>query len=269
MAAAVKITRLDYTASELHGLAAKNNHGAQVLRLLALAFVLDGQPRHEAAQRAGMDRQILRDWVHRYNAEGLSGLKSIRRSGRKALMPMCGRQSVNDPRWCGTTIMIPSISLAPSTPDRGVGAAIIMPAVNTEAMNEHLKEIDTQVSDGAHAVLILDGAGWHQTGGQLQVTDNITLLHLPPYAPELNPVENVWEYLRANKLCGRVWHRSVAKQTFTGRPTEGAPARTDGGTPVTAKRTIHPLDKHESLLRSVGITSLPRPLSDRPGSGQW
>jgi len=90
-------------------------------------------------------------------------------------------------------------------PDRGVGAAIIMPAVNTEAMNEHLKEIGTQVSDGAHAVLVLDGAGWHQTGGRLQVPDNITLLHLPPYAPELNPVENVWEYLRANKLCGLVW----------------------------------------------------------------
>jgi hypothetical protein len=89
--------------------------------------------------------------------------------------------------------------------DRGVGAAIIMPTINTEAMNEHLTEISTQIADGAHAVLVLDGAGWHQTGGRLQVPDNITLLHLPPYAPELNPVENVWEYLRANKLCGLVW----------------------------------------------------------------
>jgi hypothetical protein len=44
-------------------------------------------------------------------------------------------------------------------PDRGVGAAIIMPTVNTEAMNEHLKEISTQVAAGAHAVLVLDGAG--------------------------------------------------------------------------------------------------------------
>jgi transposase len=86
-----------------------------------------------------------------------------------------------------------------------VGAAIIMPTANTEAMNEHLKEISTQVAPGAQAVLVLDGAGWHQTGGRLRVPDNITLLHLPPYAPELNPVENVWEYLRANKLCGLVW----------------------------------------------------------------
>lgn len=90
-------------------------------------------------------------------------------------------------------------------PDRGVGAAIIMPTVNTEAMNEHLKEISTQVAAGAHAILICDGAGWHQTGGELNVPDNITLLPLPPYAPELNPLENVWEYLRANKLCSLVW----------------------------------------------------------------
>jgi len=90
-------------------------------------------------------------------------------------------------------------------PVRGVGAAIIMPAVNAEAMNEHLKEISAQVTPGAHAVLIMYGAGWHQTGGKLDVPDNITLLKLPPYAPELNSMENVWEYLRANKLCALVW----------------------------------------------------------------
>jgi len=90
-------------------------------------------------------------------------------------------------------------------PARGVGAAIIMPAVNTEAMNEHLKEISSQVTADAHAVLILDGAGWHQKGGELCAPDNVTLLPLPSYAPELNPMENVWEYLRANKLRAVVW----------------------------------------------------------------
>jgi transposase len=90
-------------------------------------------------------------------------------------------------------------------PERAVGAAIIMPAVNTEAMNEHLNEISSQVAPGAHAVLVCDGAGWHQNGGRLHLPDNITLLPLPPYAPELNPMENVWEYLRANKLCALVW----------------------------------------------------------------
>src|SRR5271157_3705084 len=53
--------------------------------------------------------------------------------------------------------------------------------------------------------LIWDGAGWHQSGGELNVPENIVLLPLPPYSPELNPMENVWEYLRANKLSGCVW----------------------------------------------------------------
>lgn len=79
-------------------------------------------------------------------------------------------------------------------PDREVGAAIIMPAANTAAMNEHLKEISTQVRPDAHAVLICDGAGWHQRGKQLKVPANITLIRLPPYSPELNSMENVWHY---------------------------------------------------------------------------
>jgi hypothetical protein len=90
-------------------------------------------------------------------------------------------------------------------PDRAVGAAIIAPAANTECMNLHLQEISTQVAPGAIAGLVCDSAGWHQTGGELTVPDNIVLLPLPPYSPELNPMENVWEYLRGNKLCATVW----------------------------------------------------------------
>ena len=59
------------------------------------------------------------------------------------------------------------------------------------------------VAPGAHAVLVLDGAGWHAPG-RLDVPDNITLLPLPPHSPELNPVENVWAYLRQNWLSLRV-----------------------------------------------------------------
>jgi hypothetical protein len=90
-------------------------------------------------------------------------------------------------------------------PARGVGAAIIMPGVNTEAMNEHLLEISSQVTPGAHAVVLCDGAGWHQKGGDLRLPVNITMLPLPPYAPELNSMENVWDYLRSNKLSSLVW----------------------------------------------------------------
>lgn len=85
-------------------------------------------------------------------------------------------------------------------PGRGVAAGFVLPYVDTEAMNLHLTEIARTVAPGAHAVLVLDGAGWHGAKA-LRVPDNITLLPLPPYAPELNPLENVWAYLRSNKLA--------------------------------------------------------------------
>ena len=72
-------------------------------------------------------------------------------------------------------------------------------------MNEHLKEISLAVAPGAHAILVCDGTDWHQRGERLKVPGNITLLSLPPYCPELNPMENVWDYLRQNKLCALVW----------------------------------------------------------------
>jgi hypothetical protein len=89
-------------------------------------------------------------------------------------------------------------------PERSTGAAIIMPEVNVAAMNEHLVEISRRVSVGAIALLVLDGAGWHSSP-RLTLPDNIVLLPLPPYAPELNPMENVWEFMRGNFLSHRVW----------------------------------------------------------------
>ena len=79
-----------------------------------------------------------------------------------------------------------------------------MPRADTHAMRAHLAEIARTVAPGAHAVVILDRAGWH-TSSRLQVPGNITLLPLPPRAPELNPVENVWQFLRDNWLSNRVF----------------------------------------------------------------
>jgi len=90
-------------------------------------------------------------------------------------------------------------------PAHGVGAALVLPYVNTEAMNLHLAEISARVTPGAHAVVQFDGAGWHQSGGQLRLPENISLLPQPSYAPELNPTENVWQYLRQNYLANRVF----------------------------------------------------------------
>jgi transposase len=81
-----------------------------------------------------------------------------------------------------------------------VAAGLVMPFADTPAMNAHLAEIARTVAPGAHAVLVLDGAGWHG-GNDLVVPDNLSLVLLPPYSPELNPVENVWRYLRANWLA--------------------------------------------------------------------
>jgi transposase len=81
----------------------------------------------------------------------------------------------------------------------------VLPEANAEAMNLHLAEISRHVTPGAHAVVLLDGAGWHQLGGLLHLPHNISLMHLPPYSPELNPVENIWQFLRQNFLSNRVF----------------------------------------------------------------
>lgn len=89
-------------------------------------------------------------------------------------------------------------------PARGTGAALALPQADTEAMQLHLNEISRKVAAGAHAVLLLDRAGWHTTGN-LDMPKNITPIFLPSRAPELNPVENIWQYLRANWLSNRVF----------------------------------------------------------------
>ncbi len=89
-------------------------------------------------------------------------------------------------------------------PARGVGAALVLPRCDTQAMQWHLEEISSQVSLGAPAILIADQAGWHRTG-KLNIPSNITLLALPPRSPELNPVENIWQFMRDNWISNRVF----------------------------------------------------------------
>lgn len=89
-------------------------------------------------------------------------------------------------------------------PARGVGAGLAMPYADTHAMQAHLDEISRKVASDAHAALLLDRAGWHTTD-KLKVPRNITLILLPSRSPELNPVENIWQYLRANWLSNRVF----------------------------------------------------------------
>ena len=100
-------------------------------------------------------------------------------------------------------------------PGRGTAAGLILPCVNAEAMKLHLAELARTVATDAHALLIVDGAGWHGAKDP-RVPDNITLLKLPLYAPELNPMENVWQYLRTSKLAITVFdtHDEIFDKCF-------------------------------------------------------
>jgi transposase len=89
-------------------------------------------------------------------------------------------------------------------PARGTGAALALPVANTEAMQLHINEISRRVAPGAQAVLLMDRAGWHTTS-MLDMPANITPIFLPSKSPELNPVENIWQYMRANWLSNRVF----------------------------------------------------------------
>ena len=89
-------------------------------------------------------------------------------------------------------------------PAEGKGAGLVLPFCNTATMALHLEEISQAVAPGAHAVLVVDQAGWHTTA-KLAVPDNITIVPLPPRSPELNPVENIWQYMRDNWLSNRVF----------------------------------------------------------------
>ena len=71
-------------------------------------------------------------------------------------------------------------------------------------MTLHLEEISGAVAPDAHAVVVMDQAGWH-TSGKLDVPANVSILALPSRAPELNPVENVWQFMRDNWLSNRVF----------------------------------------------------------------
>jgi transposase len=86
----------------------------------------------------------------------------------------------------------------------GAAVGLVMPELNTAVVNRFLKELSRQLAPGVHAVLLWDNAGYH-TGGGLVVPENVSLIGLLPYSPELNPVENLWHYLRSHHWSHRVY----------------------------------------------------------------
>ena len=87
-------------------------------------------------------------------------------------------------------------------PEQGSAVGLIIPCVNTAAMKLHVEAISEQVPAGRHALVISDGAAWHSEKVNCH---NVTLLKLPPYSPELNPVEQIWQWLKQKMLSNRTY----------------------------------------------------------------
>ncbi len=129
---------------------------------------------------------------------------------------------------------------------RGVGAGLVTEGINAEAMSLHLEEISFHVAPDAHAVVVLDGAGWHQTGGRLRVPDNITLMPLPPYCPELNPVK------MSGNISARTNSASPSGTTSTPSSMPVAPL----GTNSSARQKPSPQSPPENGQTCQGIRRL-------------
>src|SRR3954451_6898721 len=147
----------------------------------------------EIAQEKGIDASAIEVW---FADEARIGQKNkiSRRWARRGTRP----SAPHDQRTASAYIF------GAICPRDGKGAGLVMPRCDSAAMSLHLAEIAQEVSPGAHAVLILDQAGWHMSKS-LVVPQNITLIPLPPKCPELNPVENVWQFMRDNWLSNRVF----------------------------------------------------------------
>lgn len=94
-------------------------------------------------------------------------------------------------------------------PMTGQSSALISPTVNTDLMSRHLQMIADEAGSDVHVVLVLDGAGWHKAKA-LKVPQSMTLLFLPPYSPELMPMERVWQWMRQHDLSNRVFKNEAA-----------------------------------------------------------
>ena len=196
MAGAIGL-RGDYDAGALRAAAKRTKDGPQARRLLALAAIYEGATRttrlEEIGREKGVDPGAIEVW---FADEARVGQKNkiTRRWLKRGTRPSAPK----DQRTASAYIF------GAICPRDGKGAALVMPRCDTEAMNLHLAEIATQIAPGAYAALLVDQAGWHLSG-RLTVPPSITLIPLPAKCPELNPQENVWQFMRDNWLSNRIF----------------------------------------------------------------
>lgn len=89
-------------------------------------------------------------------------------------------------------------------PETGQAEGLLSPRLNTEVINIFLEQFSQTLAHDDHAVMVWDGAGFHRSR-RLQVPHNITLVQLPPYSPELNPIENLWHFLKSHHWSNRAY----------------------------------------------------------------
>jgi transposase len=124
------------------------------------------------------------------------------RFGQKGTIARVWARQGSRPRAVRQTGFTSLYVLAAVCAATGAVSALIMPKMNTAVINLFLEQFSRELPAGVHAVLIWDGAGFH-TGGDLVVPGNVSLIQLPPYSPELNPVENLWHDLRSHHWSNR------------------------------------------------------------------
>lgn len=89
-------------------------------------------------------------------------------------------------------------------PETGQAEGLLSPQLNTGVINIFLEQFSQSLAEGEHAVMVWDGAGFHRSQ-HLKVPANVTLVTLPPYSPELNPIENLWHFLKSHHWSNRMY----------------------------------------------------------------
>jgi transposase len=143
-----------------------------------------------AGQHPGKEIQVWTQDEARFGQKGTLTRVWARRGSRPRRVRQDGRESL----YVLTAVCATS----------GAAVGLVMPELNTAVVNLFLEEFSRQLAPGVHAVLLWDNAGYH-TGGGLVVPPNVSLIGLLPYSPELNPVENLWHYLRSHHWSHRVY----------------------------------------------------------------
>lgn len=136
------------------------------------------------------DKKVKVYWMDegRFGQQGTLTRKWARRGSR----PTAVKQTRYEWMYCYAAV----------DPDSGDAVGLLLRHVDTAHMNEFLRVMSERLKPDEHAVLVMDNAGWHVSGG-LKMPANITPLFLPPYAPELNPIERLWAYIKSHFLSNR------------------------------------------------------------------